>query len=195
MPFKEPEFEEKEGDEIPGSSSFIYRLNRFRRPEEFKAYPDWKSTPPQDDPDVGFNKDKRIDELEEKLRNAKNYVEKDKQLADSKIERLGKELIEKDKEIAKLQHDLTAKGMRADRFETRNKKVIIFLRDHGGHSESCFWADLCASGRVGEHDNESELCNCGWDYIQRSFDSESPVAEQMALDDIYGIIDKYDLAE
>lgn len=173
MPFTEPELEARDGDEIPGITSFIYRLNRYREPHEYSQSPDWK------------NPYFEIKELEKKLTSAKKYIEKDKEKHEEKVIDLNVQLENANRDIAKLQYDLTAEGMRADRYAGYNQKIIKFLVDHGAHADSCFWAELCASGRVEEQDKESDLCSCGWSQVESLLGMKDTVAEICRVIDSY----------
>jgi hypothetical protein len=170
----EPEFKSYPGDEIPGYTGFIYRLNRPRRPEEYVGYwreqektqakvaeimkgldldPNWSQ---EDLLSIMVNLNKKVEDLEAR----EEGWRKDIQDAHDVKYQLQTKLDEINKQVQKIEDakvkEITAKTVAM-------KQVLKF----GGHEQDCAYAEASACGRM-LRGSEEKICNCGWYEVQKA---------------------------
>lgn len=163
-----------EGDEIPGYTAFIYRLNRYRKPEEFAGY--WKIEQQRykevaalmkaNDLDPNWSTEDLISilvELNKKvidLESREDTWRKDIQDAhdvryqlQTKVDEINRQM--KSIEDANLK-EVTAKTAAL-------KQVLKF----GSHEQDCGYTEAAACGRI-MRGQEEKVCNCGWYQVQKA---------------------------
>jgi len=168
MQLVEKELLYHEGDEIPGYTDFIYRLNRYRRPEEYVGY--WKE---REKLEVNLAKSMKALDLDptwnqEDILNILINLNK-------KVEDLEKREDDWRKDIQdahEVKYELTTKldlinqkiKTSEDQFTKESaarKKALMLVMQYGGHENNCSYIEVASCGRVMAKEEE-KLCDCGW---------------------------------
>ena len=167
--WKEPQLQPTiPGDEIPGYTTYIYHLNRFRRPEEFVGY--WKEEEKRNKKLAELMKSNDLDptwdmesviqilvDLNQKvldLESRENTWRKDVQEAHQVKYELQTKLDNINKTIQNVQDE----KMKESAAKMAALKQVM---QYGGHANDCAYVEAAACGRI-MRGSEEKVCDCGW---------------------------------
>lgn len=150
-------------DEIPGWTSYIYRLHRFREPHEYVNYWKWAQKAGKTKEELGLSPMTNEADLCEIIKDQQKDLGELKQESRDQREEING-LYNRNTELTKTKKHLQEEmeKHRADKqaMTEMYTHALEKLKEYGTHTSECNWVIMLQSGRL--HDTEEEQCDCGW---------------------------------